>query len=137
MNREKATKAIEQIAQRQNYTDVRVVKHSPKQEKIAYAVNPESKVQVIIGLVEEANSWDDLVNDVRAYFSPYPVSDELERLVSNLDVGVMSRIGADEIIGAVREYEHGTADVSDIEGVTLKQYAAVAHDIIMILSAQA
>lgn len=35
-----------------------------------------------------------------------------------------------EVVG---EYEHGSADVVDIEGVNIKQYSAVAHDLILCL----
>jgi hypothetical protein len=38
---------------------------------------------------------------------------------------------ADFLASIVKEYEHGTADVCDVDGVTLKQYAAVARDIFL------
>ena len=37
------------------------------------------------------------------------------------------------ISGIVKEYEHGTADVHDVEGVNLKQYSAVCHDILLCI----
>jgi hypothetical protein len=42
----------------------------------------------------------------------------------------------DMIAETVAEYEHGTANVEDVEGVTLKQYAAVALDLALVISAQ-
>ena len=39
----------------------------------------------------------------------------------------------DIALSTVGEYEHGTADVQDCEGVTLKQYKAVLHDFLLCL----
>lgn len=36
----------------------------------------------------------------------------------------------EEVVG---EYEHGSTDVEDIEGINIIQYSAVAHDLLLCL----
>lgn len=67
----------------------------------------------------------------------YPVTKKFERdtkdLVENTNqmfsLSEIQKIFA-EVIG---EYEHGSAEVSDCENVNIKQYSAVAHDLLLCL----
>lgn len=65
--------------------------------------------------------------------SIYPITANLADEAAPVGESAVARA----IIDAVGEYEHGAADVDDIKvdgvGLTLKQYAAVALDIILIL----
>lgn len=68
----------------------------------------------------------------------YPVTKQFKRDTDHLlneksgrtfDLSKIQKI-FEEVIG---EYEHGSADVEDVEGVNIKQYSAVAHDLILCL----
>lgn len=66
----------------------------------------------------------------------YPVTKELEELTSDM-IGNKRSYTIEKlreiIIEVVQEYEHGTADVEDVEGVNIKQYSSVAHDLLMCI----
>lgn len=66
----------------------------------------------------------------------YPVYDKLlsdtEEMVGNNRLFSVDKI-RDIITSVVVEYEHGTADVNDVENVNIKQYAAVAHDLLLCI----
>lgn len=66
----------------------------------------------------------------------YPISHQLEKQFEN-EKGNSSVLTYNQIIDAfietVCEYEHGTTDVVDCEGVTLKQYKEVAADLLLVL----
>jgi hypothetical protein len=55
--------------------------------------------------------------------------DLLQRVSNEAQRHILAHIG-DSIIEAIGEYEHGTADVDAVEGVTMTQYAAVAMDLL-------
>lgn len=63
--------------------------------------------------------------------SIYPITDKLRQDIEQL--GIFNDV-VDDMVTLVGEYEHGMADVREIEGVTLKQYAAVVNDIILYLT---
>jgi hypothetical protein len=67
--------------------------------------------------------------------SVYPITANLEDELSQfLDVPAVQLI-----IETVGEYEHGTADVEDLvqqEPINLKQYAAVALDLALVIGGQ-
>lgn len=66
----------------------------------------------------------------------YPVTKSLELTTSHLRGNnksyTVKRI-REIFIEVVNEYEHGTADVEDVEGVTIKQYSAVANDLLLCI----
>ena len=66
----------------------------------------------------------------------YPITSELEKQFEN-EKDNSSVLTYNQIVEAfietIGEYEHGTADVVDCEGVTLKQYKEVAADLLLVL----
>lgn len=66
----------------------------------------------------------------------YPVRKEFRRTTEHLinEQRSLSLSKIQEIFEeVVGEYEHGSADVEDVEGVNITQYSAVAHDLILCL----
>lgn len=72
--------------------------------------------------------------------SSYPTRDMLRRDAAKMITGMeeekislrdLVQVVTDVLVG---EYEHGTADVKDIEGVTLLQYTGVARDILLVVT---
>lgn len=63
--------------------------------------------------------------------SPYPIRNEFEKELEPLDIPADLKNLAVEVVG---EYEHGTAAVEDVEGITLSQYKAVLLDFLLTLS---
>ena len=67
----------------------------------------------------------------------YPITDELIKSILDIndDKKLYSINDIKKIaIETVKEYEHGTADVEDVEGVNIKQYASVVDDILRCIS---
>jgi hypothetical protein len=66
----------------------------------------------------------------------YPVTATFEKDTKHL-IDVKRELSLSKIQSifqeVVGEYEHGSADVIDIEGVNIKQYSAVAHDLLLCL----
>ena len=69
----------------------------------------------------------------------YPVSkqfdndiDKIKNDISDREISIYKV--ADIAHEVVQEYEHGVAEPSDCEGVTLEQYKAVLHDFLLFLA---
>jgi hypothetical protein len=66
----------------------------------------------------------------------YPVYEKLlkdtEEMVGNNRLFSVEQI-RNIITNVVVEYEHGTADVKDVDNVNIKQYASVAHDLLLCI----
>lgn len=67
----------------------------------------------------------------------YPVTAELTAAV--VEAGYGDLPVAQQVVDIVGEYEHGAADVEDVceqEPINIKQYAAVALDIILSIGGE-
>lgn len=68
--------------------------------------------------------------------SIYPITEKFEKDTENLhrikDSFTLEKI-RNIFISVIKEYEHGCADVEDVEDVNLKQYSAVANDLLLCI----
>lgn len=71
----------------------------------------------------------------------YPITHEFEEEFKSLDQHIRGEtFTVDELKEifqeTIGEYEHGTADAHNCEGVSLKQYAAVATDLLNCIASR-